>query len=97
VADSDALRTRRSRAHRAGDHSLCLPTRCRALGAPPTPKAGDVSDLEKAVREEFGEADPLSLALALRLVTLGGGPGVAGVNAVRALAELVAAQREPSR
>jgi hypothetical protein len=54
-----------------------------------------VSALEAAVREEFGTADPLSLQLALRLVALAEGPGVGGVQAVRALGELAAAQREP--
>lgn len=33
MADSDALRQRRSRAHRRGDHSLCRPQHCRQ--APP--------------------------------------------------------------
>jgi hypothetical protein len=28
TADSDALRQRRRRAHKAGDHSLCAPSRC---------------------------------------------------------------------
>ena len=31
MADSDALRKRRSRKHRAGDHSLCVPGRCKAV------------------------------------------------------------------
>jgi hypothetical protein len=32
MADSNALRTRRARRHKAGDHSLCLPERCPAVG-----------------------------------------------------------------
>lgn len=31
MADSAALRARRSRNHRKGDHSLCLPGRCKAV------------------------------------------------------------------
>jgi hypothetical protein len=34
VADSDAVRKRRQRAHRAGDHSLCRPERCSEAGPP---------------------------------------------------------------
>jgi hypothetical protein len=93
VADDDAVRSRRKRRHAQGDHSSCLPTRCRALGAPATPKAGDTSPLAAAVLEEFPSHDPMSRALALRLVELAAGPGVGGVSAVKALAELVAAQR----
>jgi hypothetical protein len=47
-----------------------------------------------AVREEFGTSDALSLALAERLVELSAGKGVAFVQAARALAEMVAAQRD---
>jgi hypothetical protein len=97
MADSNAVRQQRKRRHAAGDHTLCLPSRCPALGAPRTPRAGDVSALERAVREEFGEVDALSLQLALRLVALAEGPGVGGVQAVRALGELAAAQREDGR
>jgi hypothetical protein len=93
VADSDALRARRRRRHVQDDHSLCLPTRCTAVGAPARDVPRDTSGLADAVREEFPDSDPLSRALALRLVELAGGPGVGGVQAVRALAELVASQR----
>jgi hypothetical protein len=34
MADSDALRARRRRRHSGGDHSLCIPGRCKALEAP---------------------------------------------------------------
>jgi hypothetical protein len=46
------------------------------------------------VLEEFPEDDALSRALALRLVELSDGRGPAAVQALRALGELVAAQRE---
>jgi hypothetical protein len=97
VADSNATRSRRKRQHAAGDHSLCLPARCPALGAPPRDVARDTSGLAAAVEEEFAGPDPLSRALARRLVELASGPGVGGVQAVHALAEMVAAQREGSR
>lgn len=32
MADSEALRARRYRAHQAGIHELCLPGRCKELG-----------------------------------------------------------------
>jgi hypothetical protein len=97
MADSNAVRQQRKRRHAQGDHSLCLRHRCPALGAPPTPKAGDTSDLAAAVLEEFPPSDRMSRALALRLVELAAGPGVGGVSAVKALGELVASQREPPR
>lgn len=96
MADSDALRMRRSRAHAAGDHHLCVVGRCKALGPSAEQRAAEESTakLLAAVREEFGTSDPLSLALAERLVELSAGKGVASVQAARALAEMVAAQRE---
>jgi hypothetical protein len=42
MADSDAVRTRRSRLHRNGDHSLCRPDRCnpsRPLAVVPEARA----------------------------------------------------------
>jgi len=65
------------------------------LGGSALRGARDVSALEKAVLEEFDGPDEMSRQLALRLVELAGGPGVGGVQAVRALAELIASQREP--
>ena len=94
MADSDALRTRRSRQHKAGDHALCLPGRCTVRSAAPRDVPGDTGVLERAVLAEFDGPDEMSRALALRLVELAGGPGVGGVQAVRALAELIASQRE---
>jgi len=39
MPDDAAARKRRSRAHKAGDHTLCLPGRCAAAVAPDTPVA----------------------------------------------------------
>ena len=33
MADSDAVRARRARQHKMGDHSLCVPGRCELAGA----------------------------------------------------------------
>lgn len=95
MADSDALRARRSRAHQAGIHELCIPGRCKEAGLTPEQQqmTAATAALAAAVREEFPAGDPLSLALALRLVGLAEGKGVAAVQALRALGELVAAQR----
>jgi hypothetical protein len=86
---------RRSRAHKAGIHELCLPGRCKELG--PTSQqqatAEATARLMAAVREEFPSTDPLSRALAERMVELSAGKGPAAVQALRALGELVASQR----
>lgn len=92
MADSQALRSRRARRHRDGDHSLC-----RHGEVTPLHPAGSVEDLAAAVRAEFPEDDHLSRALALRMVDLAGGHGVAAVQALRALGELVAYQRDGRR
>jgi hypothetical protein len=96
MADSDALRARRSRAHRAGIHELCLPGRCKELGPDAAQQAAAeaTARLAEAVEAEFPADDPLSRALALRLVELSGGRGPAAVQALRALGELVAYQRD---
>ncbi len=69
MADSDALRMRRSRAHKAGDHSLCR--RCAALKlAEPLPEAPLVEDPVTELRRLAGrvvrahEADPGNARLA---------------------------------
>jgi hypothetical protein len=96
MADSEALRARRYRAHQAGIHELCLPGRCKELGATAAQQAAEVATakLMAAVREEFPDTDPLSRALAERLVELSAGRGPASVQALRALGELVAHQRD---
>jgi hypothetical protein len=93
MADSEALRARRYRAHQAGIHELCSPDRCKEAGTPEKPSEA-TDRLLQAVREEFGTSDPVSLNLAERLVELGNGKGPAAVQALRALAELVTAQRD---
>jgi hypothetical protein len=77
VADSEALRARRYRAHQAGIHELCLPGRCKELGPDATQQkaAEATARLAAAVLEEFPEHDALSRALALRLVELSEGRG----------------------
>jgi hypothetical protein len=73
MADSDAVRSRRKRAHAAGDHSLCR--RCKGLSAPgpvPAPPApGDArvdpgASLERlaARLEAAHEANPSDAAVA---------------------------------
>jgi hypothetical protein len=96
VADSEALRARRYWAHQAGIHELCIPGRCKELGpsADQQKAAEATARLAAAVVEEFPESDALSRALALRLVELSEGRGPAAVQALRALGELVAYQRD---
>jgi len=79
VADSEALRSRRKRAHAAGDHSLCR--RCKALtpalpapagGIPAIPQA-EVKDAETGLRQLAArlttahEADPANAMVAREL------------------------------
>jgi hypothetical protein len=96
VADGDALRSRRYRPHRAGDHSLCKPDRCAQAGTVAAPVDASAKRLHAAPRREFPASDEMSLALAERLADLSAGKGAAAVQALRALGELVAAQRGPS-
>jgi hypothetical protein len=75
MADSDALRKRRSRKHRDGDHSLCLPGRCKALvEVPVLPPAVDLVEVREVALgatgarlwQELtagGEPDPLQRVL----------------------------------
>ena len=96
MADSEALRARRYRAHQAGIHELCLPGRCKEKGPSEAQQQARraTAALAAAVVEEFPEHDTLSRALALRLVELSEGRGPAAVQALRALGELVAYQRD---
>jgi hypothetical protein len=95
MADSDALRMRRHRAHQAGIHELCIPGRCPDAGLEISRPGAEVTALlAAAVAEEFPSSDPTIRALALRLVELSEGRGPAAVQALRALGELVAAQRD---
>jgi hypothetical protein len=91
MADSVALRSRRKRRHAAGDHSECRPGCERRLRVA---TVDDVSGLRASVAVEFGADDEVVRALALRLATIAEqGHGVAAVTALRALGELIAAQR----
>ncbi len=87
MADSAALRMRRSRAHAQGDHALCRHG--------PQDETAEISALVEAVAAEWDGQDPLSRAMALRLARLAGGKGPAAVSALRGLAELAAFQRGP--
>jgi hypothetical protein len=102
VADSDAIRARRSRLHRQGDHSRCLPSRCPVLGGRRLSAVPDgaevvlpdeVVELLEALDGELDAGDRTVRALAFRLARLSASSGPAAVQALRALGELVAAQR----
>jgi hypothetical protein len=86
MADSNTERSRRHRAHLAGDHSLCLHGDVEGLPQP--------GPLVQAMLGEFPESDPTARALAVRLAELGQGHGSAAVNACRALAEWVGQERD---
>jgi hypothetical protein len=83
MADSGALRVRRARAHKAGDHSLCR--RCQAVVKPRSvaavadlpPGIGEVTDAPSELRQlawrmaEAHRADPANAILGRELrVTL---------------------------
>jgi hypothetical protein len=77
VADDDAVRSRRKRAHANGDHSGCG-------GRLRVATDGDVSALRAAVEAEFAADDVLVLALASRLAEVAAeGHGPAAVAARR--------------
>ena len=71
MADSDALRMRRSRRHRAGDHSLCRNCAAVKLAAPVA--AGEVTDAAAELRQlaarmaEAHRADPSNAILGAEL------------------------------
>jgi hypothetical protein len=72
MADSEALRSRRKRAHAANDHSLCR--RCTPVrAAVPVLPAGQVSDAETGLRQlaarltSAHEADPANAMVAREL------------------------------
>lgn len=91
MADSEAVRQRRARAHRDGDHSACRPGCNRRLRVA---SVDERAGLVEAVETEFAASDPLVKALALRLATVASeGHGAPAVMALRGLGELVAAQR----
>jgi hypothetical protein len=87
VADTGALRARRSRAHAQGDHGLCRHG--------PQGEDEEIQALVAAVAAEWGDGDDLSRAMALRLARLASGRGPAAVSALRGLAEMAAFQRGP--
>jgi hypothetical protein len=86
--DSAALRSRRHEMHARGDHSICKPERCRVLQG-----ESDVSNLLKAVRDEFAGEDETVRALAMAYVQKVQGTGPASVNALRHLTEWIADRR----
>jgi hypothetical protein len=71
VADSGALRVRRSRAHKAGDHSLCR--NCAALKLAAPVAVGEVTDARAELRQlaarmaEAHRADPGNAILGAEL------------------------------
>lgn len=81
------------RLHAAGDHAECRPGCERRLRVA---TVDDVSGLVAAVEAEFTEDDSLVRSLAVRLARVASeGHGMAAVGALKALAELTAAQRGP--
>jgi hypothetical protein len=71
LADSGALRVRRSRAHKAGDHSLCR--NCAALKLAAPVAVGEVTDAASELRQlaarmaEAHRADPGNAILGAEL------------------------------
>lgn len=76
MADDVALRSRRSRLHRRGDHTLCKPERCEALGGrgaaltelKAVPKAD--KDLVETYRARLAEAGKLDTPQGVHVMTL---------------------------
>jgi hypothetical protein len=95
MADSGALRARRSRQHAQGNHELCResapcrrPLRVAVAGDTPAGLVG-------AVLAELPADDATVREMGLRLAQIAeSSPGLAGVQATKALAELISAQRD---
>ena len=72
MADSEALRARRSRRHRAGDHSLCR-SNCASLRLAAPAAAGEVTDAQAEMRQlayrmaDAHRADPSNAILGAEL------------------------------
>ena len=97
MADSGALRTRRARAHKAGDHSLCR----RCDGSKPVPAVSGAVSVSDPIRElrrlagrlrDAHEADPgnalIARELRMTLQALTGGRGDGDAELESLFAEL---------
>ena len=89
MVDSAALRQRRKRAHRQGNHSLCRASHCSLAGQV---ERDDVTGLRDAIEAEFRD-DPARLAIARSHVEQAAQRGQPGVAAVAALDKMLEAKR----
>jgi hypothetical protein len=89
MAESGQDRTRRWRAHKAGDHRHCAPSRCPYAGRV---ERADVRELRQAIEAEFA-GDPPRLEVARRHVEQAAEKGQPGVAAVVALDRMIEAKR----
>jgi len=89
MVDSAALRQRRKRRHRVGDHTLCSATRCALAGRV---ERDDVRSLRDAVEREFG-GDEMRLQLARAGVELVARGGPQAATALRDLNQTIEAKR----
>jgi hypothetical protein len=89
MADSAAVRTRRSRAHMAGDHRHCLVSNCPYAGQV---ERDEVHDLRSAIEIEFAGDRP-RLQTARRLVELASGKGAPAVAALTQLDRMIEGAR----
>jgi hypothetical protein len=89
MADSAAVRTRRSRAHSRGDHRHCLVSRCPYAGQV---ERDEVHDLQSAIEVEFAGDWP-RLQTARRLVELASGKGAPAVAALTQLDKMIEGAR----
>jgi hypothetical protein len=67
MADSDALRARRSKRHKAGDHSLCRVDRCPAVVARQPAGAVEAAVSRLLAPLTFGDDDPRAVTAAVAL------------------------------
>jgi hypothetical protein len=89
MVDSAALRQRRKRAHRQGNHTLCRPDRCPLSG---TIERDDMRSLRDAIETELRDDLP-RLELARSLITVAARGGPAAVGALRELGQTIEAKR----
>jgi hypothetical protein len=89
MADSGQDRTARWRAHKAGDHRRCQPSRCPYAGRV---ERDDVRGLRDAIEREFA-GDPARLAIARRHFELAAQKGPAAVSALAQLDRMIESSR----
>lgn len=96
MPDDATTRKRRSRAHKAGDHSLCLPGRCSAAVAPEAPAPAPEPVSEPSAAADLGAVATSIAAWADALKVTEDDPRAPLLAAARTLAGHLDDGRDPA-